>query len=415
MKKIIITILFCVFSNSHSQWIQQTSGTSNFLMSISMVGISTEIGWTVGVGGVILRTTNGGANWVNVFSPTNRTLKAVHCINPSTILAAGYDGIFIKSTNSGGDWTANFIGSFDIYNIHFINATTGFMGGETGVVWKTTNAGDNWNGIVVNSLDNYGCCFINSTTGYTCGPLINTQTSSIKKTTNNGSNWQQSVNIFGILKSIMFYGDQKGWSCGNLGTIARTTNGGATWGTYAPINSSITLNDIYFSKPEEFGNGTTGWIAADSGKIFVTSNSGVNWTAQSTPVSNDLASVQIVGNSFGWAVGENGCILRTTNGGVTIGIQNISNEIPSGFNLSQNYPNPFNPVTNIEFSVPKTANVKLIVYDISGKQVEEIVNQKLSAGRYKADFDSKELASGIYFYRLISDEFSETKRMILVK
>jgi photosystem II stability/assembly factor-like uncharacterized protein len=415
MRKIISIILLCLSCSIFSQWIQQTSGTTNSLTCISMAGISTETGWAVGVGGVILKTTNGGTNWVSVFSPTNRTLKAVHCINQSTVIAAGYDGIFIKSTNGGGDWTANFIGSFDIYNIQFINSTTGFMGGETGVVWKTTNAGDNWNGIVVNSLDNYGCFFVNSTTGYTCGPLINTQTSSVKRTTNGGSSWQQSVNIFGILKSITFFSDQKGWSCGNLGTIARTTNGGATWGTFAPINSSITLNDIYFSKPEEFGNGTTGWIAADSGKIFISTNSGVNWTVQSTPVSNNLISVQIIGNLYGWAVGENGCILRTTNGGVTIGIHNISNEVPSGYNLSQNYPNPFNPVTNIEFSVPQTANVKLIVYDISGKQVEELVNQKLAAGTYKADFDSKQLASGIYFYRLISEDFSETKRMILVK
>ena len=414
MRKITVLLFISVIS-IQAQWIQQTSGTTNSLTCISMVGISTEIGWAVGVGGVILKTTNGGTNWVNVFSPTSRTLRAIHCINPSTILAAGYDGIFIKSTNGGGDWTSNFIGSFDIYSISFINSTTGFMCGETGAVWKTTNAGNNWDGIVVNSLDNYGCYFISSTTGYTCGPLINTQTSSIKRTTDGGSNWLQPVNVFGVLKSITFYGDQKGWSCGNLGTIARTTNGGATWGTYSPLNSTIWLNDIYFSKPEEFGNGTTGWIAADSGKIFVTTNSGVNWAAQSTPVAVSLSSVQVVGNLFGWAVGDNGTILRTTNGGVTIGIQNISTEIPSGYSLSQNYPNPFNPVTNIEFSVPKNSEVKLIVFDVSGKQVAELVNQKLAAGTYKADFDSKELTSGVYFYRLTSAYFSQTKKMILVK
>lgn len=415
MRKIIILILLSIISVK-AQWIQQTSGITNNLLSVSMPGVSVpDVGWVVGVSGVILRTSNGGTNWISVTSPTNRTLNSVYCINSSTVLAGGSDGIFIKTTNNGGEWTANFIGSFDIYSIHFINSTTGFMSGESGLISKTTNAGQSWESLFTNSLDNYGCYFVNSTTGYTCGPLINTQTSSVKRTTNGGAVWEQKVNVFGVLSSITFYGNQKGWSCGNFGTIARTSDGGSTWGTFAPLNSSITLNDIYFSKVEELGNGTTGWIAADSGKIFVTTNSGVNWTSQGTPVNSSLSSVRVIGNIIGWAVGANGTILKTTNGGVTIGIQNISNEIPSGYSLSQNYPNPFNPVTNIEFSVPKSSRVKLLVFDVSGKQVAELVNEKLSAGTYKADFDSKELSSGVYFYRLISDGFSETKKMILVK
>ncbi|KXK56200.1 MAG: PKD repeat protein [Chlorobi bacterium OLB5] len=98
------------------------------------------------------------------------------------------------------------------------------------------------------------------------------------------------------------------------------------------------------------------------------------------------------------------------------------NGIPNTFSISQNYPNPFNPVTKISFSIPNNSYTKLIVYDISGKQVAELVNNELEAGEYNIDFDASHLASGTYFYRIAvhSDRmetggFTEVKKMILVK
>ena len=97
------------------------------------------------------------------------------------------------------------------------------------------------------------------------------------------------------------------------------------------------------------------------------------------------------------------------------GIQNIGGNIPSKFSLSQNYPNPFNPVTNIKFAVPKSSFVKLVVYDIQGRLVETILQNELPAGTYKADWDASKFSTGIYFYKLESEGFSETKKMMLVK
>lgn len=97
------------------------------------------------------------------------------------------------------------------------------------------------------------------------------------------------------------------------------------------------------------------------------------------------------------------------------GIQTISSEIPSGFRLEQNYPNPFNPVTNIKFSIPKAGQVTLKVFDASGKQVAELVNQNVNAGTFNYDFDASHLSSGVYFYRLSTDGFTDVKKMMLVK
>src|SRR4030095_4939140 len=107
------------------------------------------------------------------------------------------------------------------------------------------------------------------------------------------------------------------------------------------------------------------------------------------------------------------CTIKYTQTG--LGITQISGNIPDKYSLGQNYPNPFNPATNINFSIPKTGNVRLAVYDIQGKEIETIVNESLAAGTYKVDFDAARLSSGVYFYRIDAEGFSEVKKMILVK
>ena len=110
-------------------------------------------------------------------------------------------------------------------------------------------------------------------------------------------------------------------------------------------------------------------------------------------------------------------------GGEIIGIQNISSEMPSSFSLSQNYPNPFNPFTNLEFGISDLGFVTLKVFDILGKEVMTLVNERLSPGNYKVEFYGSNLTSGVYFYRLevslsnplTAGEFTDTKRMLLLK
>jgi len=106
-------------------------------------------------------------------------------------------------------------------------------------------------------------------------------------------------------------------------------------------------------------------------------------------------------------------------GGVQI-ITPIGNIVPSHYSLSQNYPNPFNPVTKIKFNVKAKGNsekakINLIIFDLLGKEVAKLVNGELSPGTYEVDFDASSLPSGVYFYKLVSGEFSDSKRMVLVK
>jgi hypothetical protein len=98
-----------------------------------------------------------------------------------------------------------------------------------------------------------------------------------------------------------------------------------------------------------------------------------------------------------------------------VGLGNTNGSVPEKYSLSQNYPNPFNPSTTISFSIPKAGFVTLKVYNVLGEEVKSLVNHQLSAGSYDFDFDASDLSSGMYFYTIRTGDFSETKKMMLVK
>jgi hypothetical protein len=97
------------------------------------------------------------------------------------------------------------------------------------------------------------------------------------------------------------------------------------------------------------------------------------------------------------------------------GIVNLGTGVPSSFKLLQNYPNPFNPHTHIGFRIADFGSVKLVIYDILGREIYSLVNKELQPGTYAVDFDGSELPSGVYFYRLLAGDFSDTKKMMIVK
>ncbi|MGH2574768.1 MAG: T9SS type A sorting domain-containing protein, partial [Ignavibacteria bacterium] len=116
--------------------------------------------------------------------------------------------------------------------------------------------------------------------------------------------------------------------------------------------------------------------------------------------------------------GTNGTPLHRRNITLTvapIGIHSNSNEIPKDYYLYQNYPNPFNPATYIRFDIPKAGFVKLTVYDISGKEVSVLVFQNLQAGKHTVDFSGDNLSSGIYFYKIETQDFTSIRKMIVLK
>jgi hypothetical protein len=99
----------------------------------------------------------------------------------------------------------------------------------------------------------------------------------------------------------------------------------------------------------------------------------------------------------------------------TVGITSNNNIVPGEYNLYQCYPNPFNPVTNIKYDIPRSSFVTLKVYDIRGNEVATLVNNNQNAGQYIADFNGKNISSGVYYYKITAGSYSSTQKMILIK
>lgn len=106
---------------------------------------------------------------------------------------------------------------------------------------------------------------------------------------------------------------------------------------------------------------------------------------------------------------------RLCDSGFVIGINQISSQVPGYFKLYQNYPNPFNPITNIKYDVAFRTKVKITIYDINGREVKTLVNEVQSPGHYTADWDGSNNSSGVYFYRIETETFMDSKKMVLIK
>ena len=179
------------------------------------------------------------------------------------------------------------------------------------------------------------------------------------------------------------------------------------WFWQNPLPQGNTLLSV------KFISSTAGWAVGQDGTILRTTNGGTTWIPQTSGTTEWLNSVHFTDNNTGWTVGDGGTILKTTNGGVKV--INTSTEVPSKYFLEQNYPNPFNPTTQIRFDIKQSSYAKLIVYDILGKEISTLVNEKLSAGSYEVNWNGSGYPSGVYFYKLITDGYSDVKKMILNK
>ncbi len=234
--------------------------------------------------------------------------------------------------------------------------------------------------------------------------------------------------------------------------LRRSTDGGSTWSAgirvnQDPINNGKTqlfpalrvdedggLNVVYYD--------TRNTPTSDSLQVYIARSQDGGTTWRDHKITNQK---YYPGPVFGGGVGNQGDNIGITSGAgklypvwmarypgesvyqiwssiidiATIGINKISNEIPAGYELGQNYPNPFNPQTKIKYTVPKNSNVYIKLYDIQGKEISLLAEGMHTAGTYEVNFNINEinggLPSGVYFYKMISENVSLSKKMLLNK
>lgn len=231
------------------------------------------------------------------------------------------------------------------------------------------------------SIDSFGNVYV---TGESQVSGINYDYATIKYNSSGDSLWIQRYNGPGnggdIARSIAVDG------LGNV-YITGESPGSVTGLDYATLkynSSGIQQWITRYNGPGNAGDEAYSIAIDGLGNIYVTGGSGGNGT------SNDYATIKY---------------------SQLVGIQPISNEFQQGFSLAQNYPNPFNPTTNLGFALSNSSFVRLIIYDALGRQLETLINEQLSAGIYEVDWNASQYSSGVYYYKIDSDEYTDTKRM----
>jgi len=188
---------------------------------------------------------------------------------------------------------------------------------------------------------------------------------------------------------------------------------GTNWTVYNTSNSGLPSYYVRAIAIDSYGNNWFGTV------VGLAKFDGLNWTVYNRSNSGlpDDYVRAIAIDSYGnkWIGTDVGGVAVYREGGVLDVYEKEEKIIPRKFSLYQNYPNPFNPETVIEFDIPEVSNVKLEVYDVLGRKVKTILDDRLEVGRYRVRFDGGDLPSGVYFYSLITNKFSSVKKMVLVK
>lgn len=411
-------LILLTYNSLYSQngWQVLNSSYNSHLTSISVI----DSFLVYATGKDLLKTTNGGLNWIKINIDTNYTYLEVSFSNKDTgfVLArktSNYNYFLLRTLNGGDDWSSiQFVTGNYLFlnlqakkNILFIISQYSGSPFPSAKLSKSTNFGLNWIDVYhAVGLGIYGY-FKNDLTGF----LVPTSHNQIRTSTNGGFSWtisniinEYSASFYGLnSNSSSAYCFLTNYLTGHTKLI-KTSNYGISWDS---INSNIYSGIGFFTSND------TGYCYSIN-RIYKTTNGAANWT-QNFFAGNVINKIEFLNSKTGYAVGNDGLIIKTTTGGETVGIQSISNDIPNEFSLLQNYPNPFNPQTKIKFEIPKNDFVRVVIYDNLGKEVKTIVNEQLNVGTYEADFNGEELSSGIYYYRLVTSGFSETKKMLLLK
>ncbi len=389
------------------------------------------------------------------FPSDNTSLYSVYSMITNTsdnILAGTYAKGIFKSTDLGNTWTES--GMTNHWIISFAkdnsgNIFTASIGSQFGSgVHKSTDQGSTWNK-VWEALTGMNCVYVDQSGFIYVGLNYTSEQSGIYKSTNGGGNWVKifslTENVYSIIKTnsgrILAAGYGKVFYSDNEGTNWNTTTNGFV--SFTPSAFAINNQGEVFLSTLGYGiykttdNGINwvnktgaGWeyssliinsdgsmYAGTKGNwIYRSLNNGDNWELVKSGMGEDKYVLSLLTNSTGYLFAgmDYYGIYKSVNKVVT-NIEEPITEIPEDFVLYSNYPNPFNNSTKISYEIPVQSNVSIILYDALGREVATLVNEVKPGGKHQFSFVENNLVSGVYFYTLRAGNYTQTKKMILLK
>ena len=404
MKKLFVALAILVAMNASAQWQNASTGLLGGSVC-GFVSIGTDIytaasfftGQAITDSSGIFRSTNNGLSW----TPT--AFFPLRIIN----IFAKDSRLFVCTNNQGTYYTDNFGANWTSMNIEissFGSNSTHLFATSNPNLLVSTNNGTNWT--TINSI--YGRLLINGNNVYVYGPNY------INISSNNGLNWSTSYLYTFEIYLMTALGNEL-YAVTYSSGIIKSTDNGYTFNQTSQFSSSNIKSLIAF--------GTCVIAGAWGSGIIISTNGGISWIRKNEGFDGDdyiitnllYANGYVLAGRVYYASGFQSYKVWRRDFQELVSVNEISSTLPSKYSLGQNYPNPFNPRTVISFSLPVVNNATLKVYDVMGREVQTLVNEKLQAGTYEVTFDGSGLTSGVYFYKLMTEGFSETKRMLLIK
>jgi M6 family metalloprotease-like protein len=412
-KNILVASMSGIFRSSDQgkSWIVCDSSITN----INCLSTSNGINYLASGKGIFYRSSDGGNSWSRI-SKGNRTPSYLQCIDEKTAFIARSNSSIPESyndiemtTDGGVSWQSRGIIWHSLNSIYFIDKDKGFALGNKGMIFKTSDGGNSWK---EQSLDSHYYLnyvyFTDSTTGFIAGSfdnpypkknlLLNPEQDPDSEQI---STIQNSNVILSVSRVKTLSGGDTNLNESYSALILKTTNGGETW-VRIPVSADYALKHIVFY---DKNNGVS---VGSSEMILITTDGGNNWIAKPNGVICSLNSACFSDQDNVFIGSSCGLILK-------VNLNSSPTFEKTRFTLSNNYPNPFNSQTNIEYSIPEDALVKIKIYDILGREVETILNENKKAGRYGISWEPKGLATGIYYYRIEAGKYHEARRLLYLK
>ncbi len=397
---IVGKVLFIDFC--YSQWIQVSSGMGNIL-----AGTLAADGTNMFAGGTsagVYYTSNSGANWVQ--TSLNNQLVFALINSGNNVLAGTFNAGTFHSTNNGLTWSQVTMGSFITVWAYCYSGSNVFAGTFCPVVanmgvYKSTDNGLTWMLVGANRRE------VRSITSEGNYIYAGTIDSGVFVSSNSGTNWIKSSLNNRNVRSIAANGNFVYAGILNSQGLFLSTNNGDTWGQSSLNNRDCQALTI---------QGSTVLAGTASYGVYVSNDNGTNWMQKNEGLGHLSVFALIIQNGYVYAGTSGGGVYKRAVSEL-LSIQPVSGQIPEKYSLSQNYPNPFNPSSKIKFDISGTSSAQtlLSVYDLLGREVAVLVNEKLLPGEYEVYFSGASLPSGVYYYKLSSGDFTETKKMVLIK
>jgi len=382
-------------------------------------------GWVVGDSGTILKTTNGGQSWIEQHSNTLFTMFDIFMLdeNYGWALAHNYEwgdttyGTTILRTVNGGDtWSTQIYRDEFFTTLFFFDSLSGLMAGAFGTIMRTTDGGQTWLHTIVDSSAVWGypilqLRFFSRTYGLGVGGWIDIN-GGVWKTTDGGLHWTsmavspEPIHDVHFIDSSTIIGVGGDFDYG--AGMVRSTDAGETW-TYTFLGIWGEARTLAFRTPAE------AWVPLGFARTFMyTLDTGHTWVDLYTPDSTAILDAVFVDSLTGYMVGGRGTILKYSRGQVNAATDPFT-PAPTTTKLFQNYPNPFNPTTKVQFSISNHQFVSLKVYNLLGHEITVLVYEPKQRGLYEVMWDASAYPSGVYFVRLQTGAYAETRKIVLLR